>query len=130
MSVRRPSHERGSGSMEATVSQSVELVVQFEIIDLDVFLIAAQRCAEYVRDNEPETLAYEWYLNDEGTQGRLFEQYASSEAFRQHLGGRVFTELGHALSPAIRWKAIESFGPVPAEFHQILGRMRPENWPR
>jgi quinol monooxygenase YgiN len=81
-----------------------------------------------VRENEPETLAYEWYVSSDGTRGRLFEQYASAEAFRQHLLGRVFTELGHALTPAIRWKSIESFGPLPREFQQILGRMSPENW--
>lgn len=110
------------------MADTVELVVQFEILNRDLFLDAARQCAEYVRANEPETLAYEWYMSSDGTQGRLFEQYASEAAFRQHLLGRVFTEIGHALGRAVRWKSIESFGPLPREFHRILGQIKSKNW--
>lgn len=108
--------------------RTVELIVQFEILDKDLFIQAAQHCAEYVRENEPETLAYEWYLSADGTRGRLFEQYASEAALRQHLLGRVFTELGHALEPAVRWLSIESFGPLPTEFYSLLGQLNSGNW--
>lgn len=110
------------------MSQSIELVVNFEILDFDIFSDAAQKCTDYTREHEPETLAYEWFVDPDKTRGSLFEQYASEAAFRKHVTGPVFSELGIPLVQAIRWTAYQSFGPLPEEFRKMLGRIDAKNW--
>ena len=45
--------------------------------------------------NEPDTLAYEWYINANGSECHLLETFKDSEAFLIHLGnvGHMFDTL-------------------------------------
>ena len=52
---------------------------------LETFEKRAQETTAGVRANEPETLCYEWYVSDDGTDCYLVETYADSEAFLLHL---------------------------------------------
>jgi quinol monooxygenase YgiN len=42
---------------------------------------------------EPGTLAYQWYLDADGTRCRLFEAYVNADAVLAHLTGPVVQEL-------------------------------------
>ena len=35
--------------------------------------------------NEPDTLVYEWYINEDGSECHLIENFKGSEAFMAHL---------------------------------------------
>jgi len=52
---------------------------------LETFEKRAQETTAGVRANEPETLCYEWYVSDDGTDCYLVETYADSKAFLLHL---------------------------------------------
>lgn len=110
-------------------NQEVRLVVTFRINEYDRFMKVAEECSRYVSSNEPGTLAYDWYVADDKANGKLFEAYKNPKAFREHLLGPVFKEIGPKFQKSITWLSIESFGPLPDEFHRILGAVPYTNWP-
>lgn len=112
-----------------TFIEPIQLIVSFRINDYDLFVEVAEECSKYVSSNEPETLAYAWYVAADNVNGRLFETYKSSDAFRKHLLGPVFREIGPKFQQSITWVSIESFGHLPEEFHSILGAVPQTNWP-
>ena len=46
----------------------------------------ADECINKVRDNEPETRMYEWFMNDDNTKCWLNELHTSSESMLAHMG--------------------------------------------
>ena len=46
-----------------------------------------------VSRDEPGTVVYDWYVDEAGGVGTLYEAYSSAEALRAHGSGAVFTEL-------------------------------------
>ena len=59
---------------------------------------------------EPGTLMYDWYVNEDGTSGVLFEQYASQKALGDHVAGPVFTEIAPRYRGVARSQKVEMFG--------------------
>ncbi len=110
------------------MSQKIELMVSFDILDFALFESTAGACVDYVREQEPDTLAYEWFVDRDAMKGKLFEQYADEAAFRKHVTGPVFARIGRPFFEAIKWTEYESFGPFPQEFRKILSGIKSKNW--
>lgn len=108
----------------------VRLVVSFQVNDFDKFSSVSDACTEYVLGSEPGTLVYDWYVDADRINGRLIEVYESQDAFKQHLLGPVFKKIAPGFGESITWLSIESFGPLPNEFHKILGGLASTNWPQ
>lgn len=58
----------------------------------ETFKKLAQDMTIGVEGSEPDTLCYEWYVNDEGTDCYLVETYADSDALLLH-----FSHVGEAI---------------------------------
>jgi quinol monooxygenase YgiN len=110
-------------------NQQVRLLVSFKVNHYEKFKEVAKQCAQYVAQNEPATLTYEWFVDADQAKGRLFEVYESSEALKEHMQGPVFGEMGPKFEDAITWVSIETFGTMPEVFHQILGGLPMTSWP-
>ena len=108
---------------------AVKLVVSFNINDVETFSKVAHECATYVAEHEKGTLVYDWYLDAACSSGTLFEIYESTQAFRTHLLGPVFKDIGPKFHQSITWVRVDSFGDLPEEYHNILGSLPSTNWP-
>lgn len=68
---------------------SIRLIVRQGIMPgkLDEFKKLAEELTCGVEENEPTTLGYEWFIDEEGTSCYLNEYYGSSEDFLLHFKG-------------------------------------------
>ena len=87
----------------------VRFVILFEILDVDRFREMARAMVAVGRD-EPGTVVYDWYVDEEAGRGTLYEAYASAEALRAHGSGVVFTELAPRYADALRVAKVDVFG--------------------
>jgi quinol monooxygenase YgiN len=87
----------------------VRFVIRFEILDLDRFREMANAMVAVSRD-EPGTVVYDWYLDEQANKGTLYEAYASREALRAHGRGAVFTELAPRYLDALQVISVDAFG--------------------
>ena len=62
---------------------------------MDVFKELAHQAIETVRDSEPETIVYNYYINEKRNEAVAVERYASSEAALTHAGnvGGILAEM-------------------------------------
>jgi quinol monooxygenase YgiN len=87
----------------------VRFVIGFEVLDLDRFREMASAMVAVGRD-EPGTLVYDWYVDEGGGSGTLYEAYASAEAVAAHGSGAVFTELAPRYADAVRIVKVDVYG--------------------
>jgi len=87
----------------------VRFVIRFEIRDVDRFREMADAMVEVSRE-EPGTVVYDWYLDEQAGTGTLYEAYASHEALRSHGRGAVFAELAPRYLDAVRVISVDAFG--------------------
>jgi quinol monooxygenase YgiN len=87
----------------------VRFVIRFEVLDLDRFREMANAMVAVSR-NEPGTVVYDWYLDEQANEGTLYEAYASREALKAHASGAVFTELAPRYLDALRVVSVDSYG--------------------
>lgn len=111
-------------------AQQVKIVASFEVLDFQAFETFANAAAAYCKQNEPDTLVYDWYIDLQHRQGRLIEVYADTEAFRQHVTGGVFTDIAPKYRKAIRWLSMEAFGNMPEEFAPVMEAVPSTHWPQ
>jgi len=52
---------------------------------LEEFKQQAAKCISVVKENDPGTLQYDWFLNSDKTECEIRETYESSEAFLAHI---------------------------------------------
>ena len=62
---------------------------------LEEFKAFVNTMIEVTDVNEPHTLGYEWYINEDGNECHLLETFMDSKAFMTHLGnvGHMFDTL-------------------------------------
>jgi quinol monooxygenase YgiN len=84
-------------------------ICEFEVTDTAKFKDIVHECVAIARQ-EPGTLAYEWFIDENGTEARLYEAYDSVEAIKEHIAGRVFSEFGAQLMAVCRMRKVDSFG--------------------
>ena len=89
--------------------EGIRFVIEIEVTDVPGFIDGARQCVEISRD-EPGTLVYDWYLDEETGKARLYEAYASTEALAEHTAGRVFTEVGPKLLETCTFIHVDAFG--------------------
>ena len=58
----------------------VRFVIRFEVLDADRFCEMARAMVAVSRD-EPGTVVYDWYFDDQAGKGTLYEAYASAKPF-------------------------------------------------
>ena len=51
----------------------------------DEFAALAEECVRLVRQHDPATLLYEWFINDDRTECIAVDSYATSEAVLAHI---------------------------------------------
>ena len=78
---------------------SNHIVTDFELSikegKLDDFKAIVNTMIEMTDVNEPNTVVYEWYINEDGSECHLLETFKDSDAFMTHLGnvGHMFETL-------------------------------------
>ena len=78
---------------------SNHIVTDFELSikegKLDDFKAIVNTMIEMTDVNEPNTVVYEWYINEDGSECHLLETFKDSDAFMTHLGnvGHMFDTL-------------------------------------
>jgi quinol monooxygenase YgiN len=87
----------------------VRFVIRFEVVDADRFCEMARAMVAVSRD-EPGTVVYDWYFDEQAQRGTLYEAYASREALLAHTSGPVFAELAPRYVDAIRVLSVDAFG--------------------
>jgi quinol monooxygenase YgiN len=91
----------------------VRFVIRFEVLNVDRFREMADAMVTVSRE-EPGTVVYDWYLDEDGRAGTLYEAYASHEALQTHSRGRVFTELAPKYLDAMRVVGVDVYGEAAA----------------
>ena len=87
----------------------VRFVIRFEVLDVDRFREMADAMVTVSRE-EPGTVVYDWYLDENGRAATLYEAYASQEALKMHSSGPVFTELAPKYLDAMRVAGVDVYG--------------------
>lgn len=90
----------------------VRFVIRFEVLDTERFREMAAAMVALSKE-EPGTVVYDWYLDDTGAIGTLYEAYASIDALLAHSQGPVFTEIAPQYGDAVRVQAVDVFGSAP-----------------
>lgn len=109
-------------------NQTVKFIFAFEINNLDNFNKLVKECSEFVQANEPDTLSYDWYIDKDQKNGKLYEVYASAGAFEQHVKGKVFTEIVPKYRDAMTWSHIDALGDVPDIFYAMTKNLSATHW--
>ena len=102
--------------------EELRFVIEIEIADTVRFREYVLQCVEISRQ-EPGTLVYDWYIDENGTKGRLYEAYESMGALRAHTKGRVFSEVGPKLMEVCKFTHVDAFGDLGPQAN------RPPLWP-
>jgi len=97
----------------------LDLIARFRIPEgrLEDFKPLAAQCLAAVREKDPGTLRYDWYLDESGTDGVVIETYESSEALLAHVE-TVQEPLGKALEFASL--SLELYGEPSRELRDAL----------
>ena len=93
----------------ARSDEQVRFVIEIEVHDVARFKEVAAACVAVSRD-EPGTLVYDWYLDEEAGRARLYEAYESLDALAAHTTGPVFTEVGPPLLEVSTFVHVDAFG--------------------
>jgi quinol monooxygenase YgiN len=97
--------------------ETLRLVCDIEVSDIARFKELVEECVAITRD-EPGTLLYDWYIDEERGAARLYEAYESLDALRTHSAGRVFTEVGPKMLEVCRFIKIDAYG----DFAEMQGQ--------
>src|SRR5215470_17322937 len=71
--------------MEDHVSWVLELAIRPG--ELDAFKALLEQMVDGTNSAEPDTLAYQWFISDDGGTVHSYETYADSEALVSHING-------------------------------------------
>ena len=80
-----------------------------KIGELEAFKKTVDSMIEVTARNEPDTLSYNWFINEEGTECHLLETFKDSEAFITHLNNSLVSLSVIPLSKASCLSAALSF---------------------
>ena len=101
---------------------SSHIVTDFELSikegKLDDFKAVVNTMIELTDVNEPDTLAYEWYINEDGSECHLLETFKDSDAFMVHLGN--VSHMFDALFGFATMTRAKIYGSPSAELQQAL----------
>lgn len=89
--------------------EGIRLVIEFAVADAARFREMAEAMAAVTAD-EPGTVAYDWYLDEERSVGVLYEAYADHAAIVAHATGAVFTDVAPEFTDAMTISSVQVFG--------------------
>ena len=98
----------------------VQLVLHFDVHDADRCRSMVDEMVEASR-NEPGTLQYDWYLDDEAKRITLVEAYESLQALGVHTAGPVFVDIVPKYAGAVVPTEAEVFGGDGMQITDLLG---------
>lgn len=97
------------------MSDAVTLFVESDVVPgkLDDLKEVIGRLVDHIGKTEPDTLIYSWHLNDAGTEVRVVEHYANSDAVLFH--AKNYAAFAKELAPLRKIKNFNVCGnPSPA----------------
>ena len=94
---------------------------------LETFKNRAKELTTGVELSEPDTLCYEFYVSDDGTEGYMVETYADSEAFLLHLSH--VKETWQKMVDVAPLKELVVLGSPNAQVREALSGMGPKFLP-
>lgn len=100
---------------------SIRYVITAKCTDQAAFRDAAERLVAAVRESEPGTLTYTYYLNEDRGDVVIEETYADAAALQAHVDN-AGPALGEMLA-AIEMRGFVTLGPVPDEARPILEKL-------
>ena len=109
-------------------ASQVKIVATFSVNAFEAFTAIANEMTAYCKANEPDTLIYDWYVDVYKKEGRLLEVYRDTAAFRQHVTGKIFTEMAPRMMKAITWQSLEAYGDLPNEFDRVMKAFPSVHW--
>ena len=80
--------------------------------------------AEYIEREEPGTLNYEWYVTEDGTSAHVYERYANSDIFLEHLAV-VGQKYGERLFSCLTIKKMSVYGNPNAKVREMFAPFAP-----
>ena len=95
--------------------------------DLETFRTNAEKLTSMVENTEPDTLCYDWYVNENGTDCYLVETYVNSDAFLLHLAH--LTEVLRSLPATGPITEVLVLGSPSAQAREALAGMGPKFFP-
>jgi len=95
--------------------------------ELPTFTKSAQTLTTMAETTEPDTLCYEWYVSEDGTDCYLVETYTTSDAFLLHLS-HLMEALKTMPGPGPISEALV-FGSPSAKVREALAGMGPKFFP-
>ena len=102
--------------------KKISVIARFKIHPgkLDEFKEAAAECLALVKEKDPATLRYEWFLSGDQTEAIILEIYETSEAMLAHMNN-VGEPLGRLMAMADM--SAEVFGDPSPELRQMAAGM-------
>ena len=102
--------------------KKIDVIARFKVHPgkLDEFKEAAAECLALVKEKDPATLRYEWFLNGDQTECIILETYETSEAMLAHMNN-VNEPLGRLM--AMGDMSAEVFGDPSPELRQMAAGM-------
>ena len=89
--------------------EAIRFVIDIEVHDIEGFTKAAEEMVVISRD-EPGTLVYDWYIDEDTGRARLYEAYETLEALDAHVAGPVFTEVGPRMLSTCTFTHLDAYG--------------------
>ena len=99
---------------------SIFLIVESEIVPgkLGALKDVITRVVAHTKQTEPGTLLYSWYINEAGTELRVVERYADSDAVLFH--GQNYAGFAKELADMRTVKRMTVCGPVSEQLKGLL----------
>lgn len=103
--------------MSDTVSWNLQVNVREG--QLEDFRALMQEMVSATQANEPGTLAYEWFLNEDGSACHIYERYSDSAAVMTHLGA-FDANFGARFLESVEPTALSVYGEPSADVRGVL----------
>jgi quinol monooxygenase YgiN len=102
---------------------TIRAIVRGTTTDFSAFVIVAERACALVEENEPGTLRYECFTDEETAQFVWHEVYEDAQALFQHNQNLSDAGIMEEVGPIVEWDGMTVLGDVSdPELHNALGQ--------
>ncbi len=108
------------------MTDAITLFVESEVTPgkLDALKDVVGRLVDHIGKTEKDTLIYSWHLNDAGTEVRVVEHYANSDAVLFH--AKNYAEFAKELAPLRKVKKFNICGTPSPALKEAFAAINPE----
>ncbi len=110
------------------MSDAITLFVESEVVPgkLDELKETISRLVDHIGKTEKDTLIYSWHLNDDGTEVRVVEHYANSDAVLFH--AKNYAAFAKELAALRKVKAFNICGNPSPELKEAFAAIHPNTF--